>query len=81
MNKQDNGWTLTFWIVTVLCIIQYLFITLPRISQTANVGVGFYLGSLLPNAIIILIFWRLKKKRIKKYLINKEYCCEIFFPI
>ena len=62
-SKKSNTWTIIFWIVTVLCILQYLFIALPRLSQTENVGLAYYIGSLIPNALIILLFWYIKNKK------------------
>lgn len=61
-NHKNSTWTVVFWIVTILCILQYLFIALPKLTQNPNANGAYYFGSLLPNAIIILIFWLIKRK-------------------
>lgn len=63
MEKKSSTWTTIFWVVTILCILQYVFMTIPRISSNPNNANGAYiLGSLLPNALIIFIFWLIKRK-------------------
>lgn len=61
-NNKTSTWTIVFWIVTTLCILQYMFLALPRLTQNPNATGVYYLGSLLPNAIIIFIFWLIKRK-------------------
>lgn len=60
--NKNSTWIVVFWIVTILCIFQYLFMALPRLSQNPNTTGSYYLGSLIPNAIIIFIFWLIKRK-------------------
>ncbi len=62
MNKKSTVWTTVFWIVLVLCILQYLFMTLPNITKVEGGGLGLFIGSLLPNSIIVLIFWFIKNR-------------------
>ncbi|TWP23170.1 hypothetical protein ETU10_08730 [Apibacter muscae] len=61
-NNKNSTWTIVFWIVTIICILQYLFIALPRLTETPNVTGAYYFGSLLPNSVIIFIFWLIKTK-------------------
>lgn len=61
-NNKNSTWTVIFWAVTTLCVLQYLFMTLPRLSQIPNATGAYYFGSLVPNAIIIFIFWIIKQK-------------------
>jgi len=60
MKKKTTIWSSVFYVVTIICILQYAFIALPIISKTKNVGIGFFLGSLVPNLILVLIFWNIK---------------------
>ncbi|MDR6406107.1 preprotein translocase subunit YajC [Chryseobacterium ginsenosidimutans] len=62
MKKKSSTWKTVFWIVTILCILQFLFIRLPQIRETPNVTGTYILGSLIPNGLIILIFWFIKRK-------------------
>lgn len=60
MKKKNSTWTIIFWIVTILCILQFLFIRLPQIMETPNITGSYILGSLISNALIILVFWLIK---------------------
>ena len=60
MEKKNSIWTFVFWIVVVICVLQYIFMSLPRVSENPNPG--YVIGSLIPNAIIIFIFWLIKRK-------------------
>jgi len=62
MKKKSSTWTTIFWIVVIICALQYVFMTVPRIMQTSNVTGTYILGSLIPNALIILVFWLIKRK-------------------
>ena len=64
-NRKNKTWVIVFWIVTTICILQYLFIALPTISRIPNVSGAFYFGSLLPNLIIVFIFWLIKRRASK----------------
>lgn len=46
--------------------------TLPNISNSQNGGLGLYIGSLIPNTIIVFIFWVIKSKNEKKKLTNQK---------
>ena len=72
MKKEHKGWTVTFWIVTIICIMHYLLMVFPRVSNMENVGAGVIIGSLIPNLIIILIFGLIKKSADKKLNNNEE---------
>ncbi len=72
MHNKSNIWTNVFYVVVVLCVLQYIFLALPIISKEENVGLGFYLGSLLPNTIIIFIFWLIKSKAEKRLIHNNK---------
>lgn len=72
MKKEHKGWTVTFWIVTIICTMHYLLMVLPRLSKIDNVGAGVIIGSLIPNLIIILIFGFIKKSADKKLNNNEE---------
>lgn len=65
-NKRTSIWTVIFWIVTVLCVLQYLLLGLPKLSQNPNATGAYYLGGMLPNTFIILIFWFIKRAFTKK---------------
>ncbi len=72
MKKEHKGWTVTFWIVTIICIMQYLLLVFPRLSKIDNIGAGVIIGSLIPNLIIILIFGLIKRSADKKLNRNEE---------
>lgn len=60
MEKKNSIWTSVFWIVVILCILQYIFMSLPLVSE--NPHPAYIMGSMLPNGIIIFIFWLIKRK-------------------
>ena len=62
MNKKNSKWTIVFWLVTGLAILQYIFIMVPRIQDNPDADGAYILGSIIPNAIIIFIFWMIKRK-------------------
>jgi hypothetical protein len=61
-QEKSTVWTTIFYVVLIICILQYLFFALPRIANSPNAGFAMLLGSLLPNSIIVLIFWFIKSK-------------------
>lgn len=72
MENKTTVWTNVFYVVLAICILQYVFLTIPVISKTENVGIGFYLGSLVPNAFIVFIFWIIKSRAEKRLLPNNS---------
>ena len=62
MKKKNSTWTIVFWIVTALALLQFVFFRLPQIQDDPNADGAYVFGSIIPNAIIILIFWLIKRK-------------------
>lgn len=72
MKNKTTTWTIVFWIVLVLCSMQYLFLTLPNITKVEGGGLGLFIGSITPNSIIVLIFWFIKKRSEKNTAIQNN---------
>ncbi len=64
MENKNSIWTSVFWIVVVICVLQYAFMSLPMVSE--NPDPAYVFGSLIPNGIIIFIFWLIKRKAEKR---------------
>lgn len=60
MEKRKLIWSAVFRIVVVVCILQYIFMSMPRVLE--NPHPAYIIGSILPNGIIIFIFWLIKRK-------------------
>ena len=62
MEQKTTIWTTVFWIMTALAVLHYLFFVLSKIQDNPNADGAYILGSLIPNALIVLIFWLIKRK-------------------
>lgn len=61
-TKTNKFLTGLFYVVLVICLLQYFFLTLPSILQS-NLGLGGLIGSTIPNTIIVLVFYYIQKPK------------------
>lgn len=59
--EKTNSWNVVLGIVTTLAVLDYVFRVVPKFDNLGLTGFAIYFGGALPNMLVILIFWIIKK--------------------